>query len=122
MNPTDRLGDRRNELRFEIIGQLYGSLETVEPLPLYNIGPGGALAESEISLTPDTACTVRLGVNGDTEDIEARVRHVRMVTGVNGLARYLVGLEFAGLGDRARRHIERLVAATSPDGQGPSEA
>ena len=34
----DRLGDRRSELRFEIIGQLWGSLEVVEQLPLRNLG------------------------------------------------------------------------------------
>jgi hypothetical protein len=111
MNVKDRLGDRRNELRFEIIGQLFGSLESVESLPLHNIGPGGALVESELALSPDAVYAVRLGLNGDTADIQATVRHVRLITSPTGTARYLVGLEFQGLSDAALGHIERIVAA-----------
>ena len=122
MTAKDRLGDRRADLRFEIVGQLFGSLETVEPLPLYNIGPGGALVESDLALSPDAVYKVRLGFNGQATDIEARVRHVRMITSPSGLARYLVGLEFNSLSDKALRHIESLVAAVGPRGQASSEA
>ena len=38
-----RLGDRRVRPRFEIVGELWGTLETVLRLPLRNVGIGGAL-------------------------------------------------------------------------------
>src|SRR5512132_2338566 len=89
----DRLGDRRAELRFEIIGQLWGSLEVTEQLPLRNVGRGGALIEARVPLSADAVHNVRLMLGDQANDVQARVRHVTPVREGAG-ERYLIGLEF----------------------------
>ena len=68
----ERLGDRRTDLRFEIIGQLWGSLETVEDLPLCNLARGGALVESRMPVNPEMVRAVRFAFDGTTHDVQAR--------------------------------------------------
>jgi hypothetical protein len=111
MSPKDRLGDRRGDLRFEIIGQLWGSLETVERLPLRNVGRGGALVESRVPLSAQSVHGVRLLLGEEPSDVKVRVRHVTPVTTPAG-DRYLVGLEFVDLGLPALEQIDRLVASS----------
>lgn len=106
----DRLGDRRSELRFEIIGQLWGSLEVYERLPLRNLGRGGALVESLLPLSADTIHGVRLVLNQRASELQARVRHVRPLREAAG-DRYLVGLEFVDVPPSTLEQIDRIVAA-----------
>jgi hypothetical protein len=108
----DRLGDRRSDLRFEIIGQLWGSLETVEPLPLRNVGRGGALVESRLPLAADTVHGIRLAYNARTSTLQAKVRHVTPIVGPSGAERYLIGLEFVEPEETALEQIDTLVAAS----------
>lgn len=106
----DRLGDRRGELRFEIIGQLWGSLEVFERLPLRNLGRGGALVESRVPLSADTIHGVRLMLDDQTNEVQVRVRHVTPVREPAG-DRYLVGLEFVNVTLGTLEQIDRIVAA-----------
>jgi len=112
MASHERLGDRRSDLRFEIIGQLWGSLETVEPLPLRNVGRGGALVESRLPLAADTVHGVRLAYNARTSTIQAKVRHVTPIVNPSGIERYLIGLEFLSPEETALEQIDHLVAAS----------
>ena len=112
MVTKDRLGDRRSDLRFEIIGQLWGSLEAVEPLPLRNVGRGGALVESRLPLAADTVHGVRLAYNARTSTLQARVRHVTPIISPLGAERYLIGLEFLHPEESALEQIDTLVAAS----------
>jgi hypothetical protein len=106
----ERLGDRRNDLRFEIIGQLWGSLETVERLPIRDLARGGALVESRLPLNPETVRSVRLAF-GDTEhDVQVRVRHVTSEKMADG-EHFLVGLEFVEPSASALAQIDRVVSA-----------
>lgn len=107
----DRLGDRRGDLRFEIIGQLWGSLEVHEQLPLRNLGRGGALVESRQPLTADSIHGVRLLIGNQEDALQVRVRHVTPVQREAG-ERYLIGLEFVNLGSATLDRIERIVAAS----------
>ena len=106
----DRLGDRRSKLRFEIIGQLWGSLKTVERIPLRNLGRGGALIESPLPLGSDTLRGVRLVIGDQADDVEVRVCHVTAVR-QNGTDRYLIGLEFVNPGLATLERIDGVVAA-----------
>ena len=107
----ERLGDRRSELRFEIIGQLWGSLETVEHLSLRNLGRGGALVESRRPLTSDTIHGVRLLLGEEPRDVQVRVCHVTPVR-VPGGEHYLIGLEFVEPGSQALEQIDRVLTAS----------
>jgi hypothetical protein len=108
----ERLGDRRSDVRFEIVGHLWGSLVTVETLPLRNIGRGGALVESRLPLTPATVHGVHLIHNAETATFHAKVRHVTPIVSASGVARYLIGLEFLDLEETALEQIDILVAAS----------
>jgi hypothetical protein len=106
----DRLGDRRSELRFEIIGQLWGSLEVVEHLPLRNVGRGGALVEAPQPLSADAVHAVRLMLDDRPADVQVRVRHVTPLREAASDG-YLIGLEFVNPGAAVLAQIDRIVAA-----------
>jgi hypothetical protein len=104
-----KLGDRRSRPRFEIVGQLWGALETVEPLDLKDISRGGALLESRVPLSPDSVHRLRVAFNDVIADVQARVRHVRSVPRASG-DRYLIGLEFLHVQQAALDRIDQMVA------------
>jgi hypothetical protein len=106
----ERLGDRRSDLRFEIIGQLWGSLETVEQLPLRNLARGGALVESRLPVNPEAVRSIRIALGEQMSDIQVRVRHVTSEKAEGG-ERFLVGLEFVEPSAAALAQIDRIVAA-----------
>lgn len=106
----ERLGDRRAGLRFEIIGQLWGALETVEYLPLRNLARGGALIETQVPVNPEGFRALRFGFNGTTQEVAVRVRHVTTRKTADG-ERYLVGLEFVDASAAALNQIDRIIEA-----------
>jgi len=85
------VADRRASLRFEIVGRLRGSLATTQRVRLHDIGPGGALVELPFPPAVDSEHRVQVDVDGQTTDVDARVRHVRPAFETG---RFLVGLEF----------------------------
>ena len=105
----ERLGDRRGDLRFEIIGQLWGALETVESHPLLNLARGGALIASRTRVNPELVRVVRFQFNGTSHDIPVSVRHVTSEPSADG-ERFLVGLEFVEPSAAALEQIDRVVA------------
>jgi len=117
----DRLGDRRTDLRFEIIGQLWGSLETVELHPLLNLARGGALIETRARLNPEAVRSVRFGFNGTSHDIQVKVRHVKSEPVPDG-ERFLVGLEFIEPSAAALEQIDKVVAARLAEAKPVAEA
>ena len=106
-----RLGDRRGRARFEIVGQLWGSLESVEPLHLHNLSRGGALIESRFPLQPESVHRLRFAYRGQVSDLQARVRHVTLVSTASMHDRFLVGVEFIAAPADALTQIDRLVSA-----------
>ena len=67
-----RLGDRRGRPRFEIVGELWGTLDTALSMPLLNVGRGGALVRSTVPLPraaaagPAAARTSRVETSAST--------------------------------------------------------
>jgi hypothetical protein len=92
-----RLGDRRGRPRFEIVGDLWGTLDTVIELPLLNVGHGGALVQSSTPLAPESVHHVALNCEGQATPTSVQVRHVRPVTGSDGQQHYLIGLSFLSM-------------------------
>jgi hypothetical protein len=89
-----RIGDRRGRGRFEIVGSLSGTLETVRHLGVRNVGAGGALVDSSVPLTPGSRVSGRLAFKGHGRDVQARVRHITTLPDRTRGMRYLVGLEW----------------------------
>lgn len=106
-----RLGDRRGRPRFEIVGQLWGALESIEPLHLHDLSRGGALLEARMPLQPDSIHRLRFSYAGQVADLQARVRHVTARSTPTAHESFLVGLEFLSVPPAALEQIDRLVAA-----------
>jgi c-di-GMP-binding flagellar brake protein YcgR len=104
------VADRRQRVRFEIVGRLPGSITTAAPAEIQNLSRGGALIRSQWPLTVDGMHTVRLGVRDEFTTVQARVRHVRRA---QASEQYLIGLEFVDAEPRAAAQLERLVSDSS---------
>lgn len=103
-----RLGDRRTKSRFEIIGDLWGTLDTTATLVVRNLGTGGALLESPLPLTPDSVHWVSAVIDGSPQPMRLRVRHSSK-TATASADSYLVGVEFMTLTDVTREFIQQQM-------------
>ena len=106
-----RLGDRRYRPRFEIVGELFGTLETVLQLPLRNVSSGGALFESHVALAPDSIHRLAWKCEDRDTAVQVRVRHVKANASADGEQTYLVGIEFLSLNPVIVAQIEQWLAA-----------
>ena len=106
-----RLADRRGRPRFEIVGELWGTLETALGMPLRDIGRGGALVQSAISLVPQSVHSVTVSGDGGQTPASVRVQHVRPVVEADGRSYYLIGLEFLSIPVELMSQIEHWLAA-----------
>ena len=103
-----RVGDRRGRLRFEVIGERWGTLTGTETLRLRNLGRGGALIEAPTA--PDSGSTQKLRLVLDTHvtDVQVLVRHVSVDPDTHG-SRFLMGVEFVDLPAETAGMIDRLL-------------
>jgi hypothetical protein len=81
----ERLGDRRTQPRFDVLGSLPGQVEVWRTFDLYNLGSGGALVEGPLPLTPGTPVSGRLSVG--TEQCRLRAHVIHAATAVPGRCR-----------------------------------
>lgn len=103
----DRRGsDRRGRVRFEIVGELWGSIEARASLLVRNLGLGGALVESPVVLTPDTTHWLSADVGGEPQLLQVRVRHAAP----GGLSLpCMAGIEFVGPSPAVEAFIRQQV-------------
>lgn len=76
MEVSDPVGDRRMDVRFEILGDLWGTFVSTQSFPLVDLGYGGARVEYVEPLTVGPQHQVRLALGGDPCDVMATVKHV----------------------------------------------
>lgn len=105
-----RLGDRRARPRFEIVGELFGSLETVLRLPLKNVGIGGALFESHLPLAPESIHRLTWKCNDHETAVQVRVRHVKPIESADGERTYVIGIEFMSLNPMIAAQIQEWLS------------
>jgi len=112
-----KIGDRRIRPRFDIVGDLWGSLETVLRLPMRNVSRGGALIHSHVPLPSQSIH--RLAFNSDGQDVSVpvRVSHVDTQVSADGERTYLIGVEFLSLQPALVEMIDRW-ALSSNEGAG----
>jgi hypothetical protein len=101
-----RLGDRRQHLRFDVAGQLWGSIEANEPVVLRNIAHGGALVEATSWVSSAHETHISLGLHGPI--LNAVVRHVSPAG--PAADRFLVGLEFVRLSEIQRIELDDFIS------------
>lgn len=104
-----RLADRRAATRFEIVGELWGSVQALEPLRVCNLAPEGALVESIAPLPVGSVQPLRLVNGSQTAEVRAAVRHLSPIYLQNGTRNYRVGLEFIQLDEQAAAWIGLLM-------------
>jgi hypothetical protein len=105
-----KLGDRRIRPRYDIVGDLWGTLETVLRLPLRNVSPGGALIESHVALPAESVHRLTFRCDGQDAAAQVRVRHVKPMVSSDGERVYLIGVEFLSLHPALVGQVERWTA------------
>ena len=108
-----RDADRRSRPRFEIVGELWGTVETVLRLPLRNVGLKGALVESHVPLAVDSVHRIAWEVERRETSAQVRVRHVQHVGGADGEQTYLVGVEFVSPSPVLIEQIQRWLVESA---------
>jgi hypothetical protein len=116
-NVRRKLGDRRIRPRFDIVGDLWGTLEAVLPLPLRNVGRGGALIESHLPLPAESVHRLMFRSNGEDISTDVRVRYVRPLTSAEGQRKFLIGLEFMAVHPVLLEQIERWLIEGAAEGE-----
>src|SRR6188508_2196513 len=105
------LGDRRAAVRFDLGGQVWGTVETKDPLTIRNIGRGGLLVESMRPLRVDSMHQMHLVLHADESIVQGKVRHVTGIRDALPRLRYLIGFEFVDVPAPTLDWIDQLVAA-----------
>jgi hypothetical protein len=106
-----RLADRRGRPRFELVGELWGTMETVISMPLLNVSRGGALIESAMPLGSDSEHDVAISCDGAAVPARIRVRHTRAERDGEGRFRYFIGVEFVSMDASLGPQIDRWLQA-----------
>ncbi len=113
------LGDRRQAVRFEIIGELWGTVTTTHTLPLVNLSDGGVLIESARPLPVGSVQRSRLAFDfGASDIVETVVKHVKPAAA----GRYLVGMAFVDLSAEARARIDAFITSRGTADGGAAQA
>jgi hypothetical protein len=104
-----RIGDRRGKPRFEIIGDLWGSIDTTTTLLVQNLGRGGALLESPLPLALESVHWVTVTADNQPHLAQIRVRHRTPAATSDGRASFLIGVEFLKLSPAVDQAISRYL-------------
>jgi hypothetical protein len=104
-----KLADRRGKPRYDIVGDLPGTLEAVLRVPMENISAGGALLHSHIALPPDSVHRVTFSGGGQDFTTPVRVRHVRETMSADGQRSFFIGVEFISLDPVLLEEMTRLM-------------
>ena len=113
-----KIGDRRIRPRFDIVGDLWGSLETVLRLPLRNVSRGGALIHSHVPLPSQSVHRIAFTSDGQDVAVPVRVSHVDSQVSADGERTYLIGVEFLSTQPALLAMIDRWAIAGNGEGAG----
>jgi hypothetical protein len=104
-----RIGDRRVTPRFEIVGDLWGSVDVSASLTVVNLGRGGALLESPVPFAPESVHSVVAVTHEESHEVTLRVRH-STAGHQHGQRKYLVGVEFVDVSPALDDFLVRQVS------------
>jgi len=104
-----QLADRRLATRFEVVGELWGSVQALEPLQLCNLAAEGALVESATPLPVGSVQPIRLVRGTRAAEVRAAVRHLSPVHLPGGGQRYRIGLQFLQVGQDVFEWIQDVM-------------
>jgi hypothetical protein len=105
------MGDRRIRPRFDIVGDLWGTLETVLHLPLRNVSRGGALIHSHVPLPSQSVHRLAFHAEGQDLSVPVRVSHVDPQVSADGECTYLIGVQFLSVQPALLALVERWLGS-----------
>ena len=117
-----KLGDRRIRPRYDIVGDLWGTLETVLRLPLRNVGLGGALIESHVPLQAESVHRLAFVSDGRETAAQVRIRYVQPTISADGERTYLIGIEFLSIEPAMAALITRWMSSGQDEAASAAEA
>lgn len=103
------MGDRRLRPRFDVVGQLSGTLDASVSMALRDVGRGGAQIESLVQLPTGSLHRATFNCDGIEAAVQVCVRHVKPVFASTGEQRYLIGVEFVSPSAAVLELIERWL-------------
>ena len=110
-NVRRKIGDRRIRPRFDIVGDLWGTLETVLRLPLTNISRGGAAIHSHVPLPFESVHRLAFLCDGQELSVPVKVSHVDAKVSSDGERTYVIGVEFLSVQPALLDQIDRWFTA-----------
>ena len=113
-----KIGDRRTRPRFDIVGDMWGTLETVLQLPLSNISRGGAAIHSHVPLPFQSVHRLAFQCDGQELSVPVRVSHVDAKVSPDGERSYVIGVEFLSAQPALLDQIDRWFAAGNGEAAG----
>lgn len=99
--------DRRLAPRFEVVGDLWGSLQVRRVLSIVDVGASGALVESERLWEVGSVLSVGLADSADFASGQVCVKHVR----VGPAGNVLMGVEFLSMTPALAAEVARWAGA-----------
>ncbi len=102
------LGDRRVGRRFQINGQLWGSVDVIQDVVFHDITSAGALLEMRLSRGMQSLRAAVIRPEGGPE-VLVHVRHLSPMTDSPEADRFLVGVEFVKPSGAARHALDALI-------------
>ena len=103
------MGDRRQRPRFDVVGQLAGTLDASVSMALRDVGRGGAQVESFVQLPAGSLHRATFVCDGIEAAVQVCVRHVKAIVSSTGEQRYLIGIEFVSPSPAVLELIERWL-------------
>jgi hypothetical protein len=103
------MGDRRLKPRFDVVGQLSGTLDAAVSMSLRDVGRGGAQVESIIQLASGSVHRATFSCDGIEAAVQVCVRHVKPLVSSTGEQRYLIGVEFMSPSPAVLELIDRWL-------------
>ena len=105
--------DRRGKPRFDIVGELWGTIETLMQFRVENISRGGFLFHSEVPMDVDSVHQLRLTRGPVGLSTQVTVRHVRETAGPDGRPVFMIGVAFVGSDADLAAHVEHWADVES---------
>jgi hypothetical protein len=109
MTSDKRLGDRREQVRYDVSGQLWAELTFGDHVLLKNIGRGGALIEAKMTPGLRSLRAARIVLRDRGPEIDVVVRHIEPASSSPGEDRVQVGLEFVRVSTTARAELDQFI-------------
>lgn len=100
----------------DVVGALWGTVEVTEPAVVIDISHDGALLQAASRPAVESSQSVRLLIDDQEINVEARVRHLTAVEPTSGRTQaWLIGLEFITASAQLVRAIDALISrVTTP--------